>query len=140
MLGGRGRRGAAAAADRGVATRVTWVQADLADGVPEGSWDLVVASYLLSPVALAREVVLRAARDRVTRGGLLVILSHIAATPGSAPPAHVHFPDVDEQLAALDLDDDWEVLRAEVLHPRMLAPDGTVTHREDSCVVARRVR
>ncbi|MBW3665516.1 MAG: FAD-dependent oxidoreductase [Actinobacteria bacterium] len=134
------RRGAAAAADRGVATRVTWMQADLADGVPEGSWDLVVASYLLSPVALPREVVLRAARDRVARGGLLIILSHLAATPGSSPPAHVDFPNVDEQLAALDLDNDWDVLRAELLHPRMLAPDGTVTHREDSCLVARRVR
>lgn len=134
------RRGAAAAADREVATRIAWVQADLAEGLPDGTWDLVIASYLLSPVALPREIVLRAARDRVARGGLLVILSHIAATPLGPPPAHVHFPGVDEQLAALDLDDRWDVLRAELFHPRMLAPDGTVTHREDSCLVLRRTR
>lgn len=134
------RRGAAAAAERGVATRVTWLRADLADGVPEGSWDLVVASYLLSPVALPRDAVLRAARDRVARGGLLVVLSHLTATPGSPQPAHVHFPNVDEQLATLDLDDDWEVLQTDQFRPRMLAPDGTVTHREDNCLVARRFR
>jgi len=34
--------------------RVTWVRHDLADGLPDGEWDLVVAAYLHSPVELQR--------------------------------------------------------------------------------------
>ena len=43
---------AVAARAAGVAGRVTWVRHDLADGLPVGEWDLVVAAYLHSPVEL----------------------------------------------------------------------------------------
>jgi SAM-dependent methyltransferase len=57
---------------------------------------------------------------------------------GAGGHAHPHFPAPDEVIAALDLADGWEVLRAEV-HPRtQTGPDGNPAVRTDCTVKLRR--
>ena len=73
-----------AAEEAAVADRVDWLRRDLERQFPAGSWELVVASYLHSPVAFARDQVLRQAAAAVAPGGSLLVLGH-AGLPGLAP-------------------------------------------------------
>lgn len=69
-----------------------FLAADLADWVKTGgevdgnpgSFDLITASFLQSPVALPRELILRAALARLAPGGRLVLISHAAPPPWAA--------------------------------------------------------
>ena len=125
-----------AARAAGVADRVTWVRHDLADGLPDGEWDLVVAAYLHSPVELQREKVLRLAAATVTPGGCLLVIGHQGhASPEHDPPVDVTFPTADDVLAVLDLDG-WTVERAEALE--VTSPDGSSSNRIDNLVRLRR--
>ena len=60
----------------GVADRIEWLQRDLDGGLPDGTWDLVAAAYLHSPVELQREKVLRRAAAAVAPGGTLIVIGH----------------------------------------------------------------
>lgn len=127
---------AAEAAAAGVADRIEWRRQDLAEGLPEGSWDLVVAAYLHSPVELEREKVLRHAAGAVAPGGTMVVIGHQGhASPEHEPPADVTFPTADEVLMMLELDA-WTVERAEALE--VASPDGSSGSRIDNVVRVRR--
>jgi hypothetical protein len=129
---------AAAAEVAGVAEQVHWVRHDLADGLPEGEWDLVVASYLHSPVEFDREKVLRLAAAAVAPGGTLLVTGHQGAPSwGPEPPAHLTFPTPDDVLAALDLAG-WTVERAATVPVELTAPDGSPGTRVDNVVRVRR--
>jgi 2-polyprenyl-3-methyl-5-hydroxy-6-metoxy-1,4-benzoquinol methylase len=129
---------------RGVGGRITWRQADLSQGLPEEltapDHDLVLAAHLLSPVDFPRDEVLRQAAAVVAAGGLLVILSHLEPPVGATPHRRGHhaLPDVDAQLARLDLGGGWTVLRAEPVDVRHRGPDGTAATRPDTVLVLRR--
>jgi thioredoxin reductase/SAM-dependent methyltransferase len=126
------RHAAAEAAAAGVADRIEWRRQDLADGLPEGSWDLVVAAYLHSPVEFEREKVLRHAAGAVAPGGTLIVIGHQGhASPEHEPRADVTFPTADEVLKMLDLDG-WTVERAEALE--VTSPDGRSGNRIDNVV------
>jgi thioredoxin reductase/SAM-dependent methyltransferase len=127
---------ALAARTAGVADRVSWVRHDLADGLPDGEWELVVAAYLHSPVELQREKILRLAMAAVAPGGSLVVIGHQGhASPEHDPPTDVTFPTADDVLAVLDLDG-WTVERAEALE--VATPDGSSGSRIDNLVQLRR--
>ena len=129
---------AAEAGTAGVADRIEWLQHDLGGGMPEGTWDLVAAAYLHSPVELEREKVLRRAAAAVAPGGTLLVIGH--QDPASwhpDPPAHVAFPTADDVLASLDLEG-WTVERAEALDVELTAPDGSPGSRSDNVVRIRR--
>jgi SAM-dependent methyltransferase len=64
------------ASDRGVAERIDWQQADLAEWIPSAEYDLVSACFLHSPVAFPREEVLRRAATAVAPGGYLLVVGH----------------------------------------------------------------
>ena len=108
-------RAAKAAEARGVADRIDWRACNLGVEFPEGEYDLVNAAYLLSPVALPRVEILKAATGAVRPGGVLLILSHTGFPPGAdVPDQHVSFPTPQEQLDALDLPPgEWAVEAAE---------------------------
>lgn len=143
-----------AAAAAGLGARVTWVRHDLGTGVPRGSWDLVVASYLHSPVELSREEVLRAAAGAVAPGGTFLVIGHL--TGPSWGPDGGQFPSAAEVLATLGLGrsgagrsgtggsgsaagpDGWTVERAEDVRVEVTAPDGSPGSRTDSVVRLRR--
>lgn len=109
------RRAAKAAAEQGVAERIDWRPCDLGSEFPEGQYDFVNAAYLLSPVALPRVEILKAAAEAVRSGGVLLILSHTGFPPGSNAPHHdMRFPTPHEQLAELGLPEgEWSVEAAE---------------------------
>lgn len=135
-------RGAAAAAERGVADRVRLVAHDLTTWHDGRTYDLVTSCFLQSPVALDRAAILRAATDRVAAGGHLLVVAH-AAPPSwaqGAPWADQELPTVESELTALALDERWQLLVAEVRHRDAAGPDGRPGHLQDVVVLAHRTR
>lgn len=143
-------RAAVQAHSRGLgAEAVSWLQVDLGEDFPPGTYDLVSACFLASPVQLNRGKVLRRAADAVTAGGTLLIVSHAAMPPWArhrhgpdeAPSSHGpgDFPTPAEELELLGLDEDrWTVVTAEVRPRQATGPEGAVVDLEDTVIVARR--
>ncbi|WP_280430980.1 class I SAM-dependent methyltransferase [Nocardia brasiliensis] len=134
-------RARAHAAELGV-TGITWQQVDLAHSFPAGTFDLVSAQYLHSPVAQAdeRERILSRAADAVAPGGLLLIVGH-AHWPSwvTEPPADIHFPTTAEVLAALRLDPAaWTVERDDLAERDQPSPEGVPGTRQDNVLLIRR--
>jgi SAM-dependent methyltransferase len=71
-------RAATAAAQAGVSDRIDWQEHDLTRSLPAGTFDLVTAQYLHSPIAGAaeREAVFASAATAVAPGGTLLVISH----------------------------------------------------------------
>lgn len=135
--------GAEHAAAAGVGARIRWDRHDLDETFPTGSYDLVAACYLHSPVELARTAILRAAAAAVAPGGTLVIVGHAGPPSWTQPDdGHGHgvaFPSAAEVLAGLGLDAEWYVERCADVDQAMTDPDGAPATRPDSVVRARRV-
>ncbi len=133
------RRGAAAAREAGIPEdRVHFLAADLATWTPTGTYDLVAASFLQSPVHLPREEILRRAARHVAPGGRLLVVAHAAMPPWAEAHAHHHdLPTPDEQVAALGLDG-WTVEVAEVRSREATGPDGRSAVLDDTVVCLRR--
>jgi SAM-dependent methyltransferase len=128
--------GAGAAQDAGVTERISWQHGDLEADFPTGRWDLVVASYLQSPVALDRDRVLRAAAGAVRPGGTLLVLGH-ERFPASHQGARTELPTTTDVLASLDLTD-WTVERAEAV--AMASPGEGHGEHSDHVIRLRRDR
>ncbi|MFI7705014.1 FAD-dependent oxidoreductase [Nonomuraea sp. NPDC049480] len=123
------------------ADRIDWQRHDLETSFPEGSYDLVSAHYLHSPVDLPREKILRAAAAAVAPGGVLLIAGH-AGWPSweENPPFDAHFPTPQEVLDAMELaEGEWEVLRSEEVERPQSAPDGRPGTRMDNVLKVRRL-
>jgi SAM-dependent methyltransferase len=86
---------------------VDWQRHDLSVSMPEGTFDLVTASFLHSDVELPRARILRAAAELVEPGGSLLIVGHAPS------PEHPHhdLPSPEQVVAELDLD--WELATCE---------------------------
>jgi SAM-dependent methyltransferase len=136
-------RGSRASVSAGVEDQTAFVAADLATWATAARFDLVTASFLQSwPVEIPRAEILRRAAGFVAVGGHLLVTAH-AAPPHDDLPVELReyrFPTPDEDLTALQLDDTWEVIAAE-LRPRTAStPDGDPHQVVDSVVLARRSR
>ena len=121
--------------------QLSWQQIDLAQDFPSGEFDLVSACFLASPIHLPRAAILQRAAAAVAPGGTLLVVSHAAAPPWAGDSSgHKHFfPTPDEELAALDLQDDaWDIRCAEVRSREAVGPDGERGLLEDTVVIARR--
>ncbi|UXA16289.1 bifunctional 2-polyprenyl-6-hydroxyphenol methylase/3-demethylubiquinol 3-O-methyltransferase UbiG [Mycobacterium sp. SMC-4] len=132
------QRAGAQAAARGVAERIEFRQANLSEAMPQGLFDLVSAQFLQSPVHLDRQRIFGAAAAAVGPGGTLLIVDH-----GAAPPwaRHVHdhvFPTVDETLAAVGDDAQWQRVHAGAVERAAVAPDGEPAVLLDNLIVLRR--
>lgn len=128
------------AREAGVADRIAWRRHDLADGVPAGSFDLVLSSYTQSPVAFPRTAVLRAAADRVAPGGTLLVVGHSGTPSWISQDDHaVDMPDVAALIADLDLpSEEWTVDRSANVERPVTDPEGRPATRQDSVVRFRR--
>ncbi|MEU4980215.1 class I SAM-dependent methyltransferase [Streptomyces sp. NPDC021969] len=135
-------RAAVHAADAGVGDRVAWQRHELGESFPEGTFDLVSAHYLQSPVALDQRGVLRRAAAAVAPGGTLLLVLH-AGWPSwqTEPPFDAEFPTLDGVLVDLGLPDDgWTVETRETVRRASTSPDGVEGHREDHVWRLRRSR
>lgn len=132
-------RAATEAVARGLAERVQFVQMNLSEAFPEGTFDLVSAHFLQSLVYLDRKRILAAAAAAVASGGLLIIVDH-----GAAPPWAVHirdhvFPGAGEVLATIDLDEQqWERVHIGTVERQAVGPDGQEGTLLDNLIVLRR--
>jgi SAM-dependent methyltransferase len=120
--------------------KVDFQRHDLAVSFPEGSFDLVSASFLYSLGDFPREEVLRRAAAAVTPGGVLLIESHQDHGGYAATHGPMHFPSPEELIAALGLEPGrWQVLRAGTHDREQTGPDGTPAPRVDGTVKLRRL-
>ncbi|MFC6013499.1 class I SAM-dependent methyltransferase [Nocardia lasii] len=132
-------RGAQRAAEAGVS--IVWERHDLQASFPAGSFDLVSAQFLHSPVELPdeRAAILRSAAAAVAPGGVLVVGSHAAAPSWASHAMHAHvFPTIEQVLAQLALGPQWQVETAELVHTPSTSPEGVPGERADSVLRLRR--
>jgi SAM-dependent methyltransferase len=130
-----------AAEDAGdLVDRIDFQHHDLMQTFPAGTFDLVSAQFLHSPVPWDRERLLRRAADAVATNGTLLIVDHAAAPPGSRLSEHVHeFPSAEQVVDGLALDfARWDRLRVEVVERGAARPDGQAGTGLDNVIVLRR--
>ncbi|GAB2647435.1 SAM-dependent methyltransferase [Nocardia goodfellowii] len=129
-------RAAGHAEAAGVGDRITWVKHDLAQSFPEGTFDLVSAQFLHSPVEVEgeRNQILRRAAAAVAPGGALLIGSHAGWASNQHEHHHdVHFPTLEEMLDAIaGVPGEWQVQTKDEVEREWTAPDGTTGVRTDS--------
>ena len=133
-------RARAAASSRGVSDRIEFVQLDLSDGFPDGTFDLVSSQFLRSTVRLDRTTILAKAAQAIRPGGLLVIVDHGSAPPWVSKLDHHHeFPSAEEVVAGLDLaDNEFERVRVEAVERQAVGPEGQQRPWMDNVIVLRR--
>jgi SAM-dependent methyltransferase len=134
-------RAARHAAESDVADRIDWQQHDLGASFPDGTFDLVSAHFLHSPVDMPREQILRTAAAAVAPGGVLLIVGH-AGYPSwdHEHEPRVHMPTPEEVLKSLELPDgQWQVLLCEEHERIQNSPDGQPTTRTDNALKVRRL-
>ncbi|WP_227980296.1 class I SAM-dependent methyltransferase [Nocardia spumae] len=128
-------RAAAHAESAGVADRISWQRHELGVTFPEGTYDLVNAQFLQSPVALDQDGVLRRAADAVASGGTLLIVMHGGWPTWMTPdeyPFDAEFPTLDGVLESLNLSAEWTVTTHEPVRRPLTAPDGRTGTRVDN--------
>lgn len=132
--------GEATARAADVADAITWVQADLATWTPTGTYDLVSATFLHSPVAFPREEVLRRAAGALAPGGVLLIVGHAGPPPWATEHiGHERFPTPEEVHASLELDaTEWDVVTSGIIARAAVGPSGEPAELDDSVLVLRR--
>lgn len=131
--------GADRAAAAGINGTIEWERHDLALSFPAGSFDLVSACYLHSPVAFPRERVLRSGAAAVAPGGTLLIVGHAGVPSWREPDPEHHLPTPHEVLESLALPQErWEVHRSEDVTQPLPGPDGKPATRPDNVLRIRR--
>ena len=125
----------------GVGARIRWVVADLAGWQPDGTFDLVSAQFLHSPVELPRDEILRRAATAVAPGGLLTVVGHADFPPWSHHhPEPEALPTPDEVLRSLALPRaDWTVVTSALVDREATGPDGSTATLVDSVLTMRRL-
>lgn len=128
------------ARSRGVADRIEFVQHDLSETFPDGTFDLVSSHFLHSKVRLERPRILRKAAQAVRPGGLLMIVDHGSAPPWASKLDDVpEFPTAEEVLASLNLRrGEFDRVRVEEVERNVTRPDGDVVPWMDNVMVLRR--
>lgn len=136
-------RATAHAEAAGVDRAIAWERHDLEVSFPNGSFDLVSACFLHSPVEIPRGQILRRAAAAVAPGGRLLVVGHggFPSWRRHDPDDEVHLPTPGEVLADLDLPPgEWIVRRSDEATSVLTAPDGTPGTRVDNVLTVERVR
>ena len=136
-------RAKAAAAERSLEEKVTWVRADLDAWAPEGSYDLVSACFFQSPITLSRHDIVRRVAAAIAPGGLLLVVGHASVPPWAVHrhegggPELLHAAD---EAAALALPaSDWSLEVVEDRPRQVTGAEGHSADVLDAVVLARRL-
>ena len=134
------QRAATEADARGLSDRIEFVQQDLSDGFPSGTFDLISAQFLHSMIPFDRPRVLKLAAGAVQPGGSLLIVDHAGPPPWASKLDHHHdFPGAEEVIESLELDaGEWERVRVEAVEREVTGPDGQTATWIDNVIVLRR--
>jgi SAM-dependent methyltransferase len=133
-------RAKVAAGTRGVTDRIEFVQLDLSEDFPSGTFDLISSQFLHSTVYLDRSKVLANAAAALRPNGLLVIVDHGSAPPWASKLDHHHeFPSAEEVVAGMELsDDEFERVRVDAVERQAVGPEGQQRPWMDNVIVLRR--
>ena len=124
----------------GLAGSLRFEEHDLAETFPDGSHDLVVASFLQSPQDWPRARVLARAAGAVTTGGRLLITEHGKRPPGSEAAEDRVFPGAEETLASLALDPrHWRRLCVCAIARKSTRPEVQGQTAEDNVIFLQRL-
>jgi len=118
----------------------TFESRDLAGWDPDGTYDLVTASFFHSPVTFPRDEVLRRAAGAVAPGGHLLLVTHAAPPPWADPQqAHHLCVPARHEADALGLDPgQWDEVQVEDVQRETIDPDGAPATLTDGVVLLRR--
>jgi SAM-dependent methyltransferase len=122
---------------------IDWQCHDLSRTFPDGTFDLVCAQYLHTPVEVPgeRSAILRRAAAAVAPGGLLLVIGHDGHPSWPHRHAHVHLPSTVEVREGLDLDPaEWTVELEDVVERAATDPEGNPGTRRDDVLRIRRAR
>ncbi len=123
----------------GLESAIVFEKHDLGISFPAGSFDLVSALFLHSPVDFPRIQVLRQAAAAVGRGGLLLIASHGSVAPWSWSGPDTGFASADEILEDLALDlSAWRNVFVGPDVRQASGPDGQTAQVTDTHVILER--
>lgn len=124
---------------QGVQGQVEFEQHDLAQSFPNGSFDLVAASFLHSPVDWPRVEVLRKAADAVASGGHFLIVEHGSRAPWSWADPDVTYPSAQETFNALGLDEmSWSCEFIDAVPRTATGPEGQEAVVVDNVIFLKR--
>src|SRR5690606_34675627 len=117
-------RAAEHAVGAGVADRIGFVRHNLLASFPEGTFDLVSAQFLHSPVAGAgeRDAILLRAAKAVAPVGVLLIVVHAGWPSWMSEPPLFEFPTIEGTLALLEPRGPWSVETSEWVEKEMTGP------------------
>jgi len=135
------RRAEGHAESAGVSKNIDWQQHDLTFSFSDGSFDLVSAQFLHSPVDFPRERILRTAAGAVAPGGRLLVVGH-AGVPPWAPnhQSEVYLPTPQDVLESLQIDpEQWKVELLESPTRDAIGPAGQSATLTDSVLMVMRL-
>lgn len=123
----------------GVGTLTTFERHDLATSTPVGSFDLISAMFLHTPVEFDRAAALRRAAHAVAPGGLLLIGAHGSRAPWSWADPDTVYPTAEDELTSLNLDGaDWRHVFVGPIEREANGPDGQTARIIDTVVAIER--
>lgn len=132
-------RVAAGADAADVADRVHPQRHDLAESFPDGSFDLVSATYFHTPIEIPRAEVLHRAAQAVAPGGLLIVIEHASLAPWSwQADQDVRFPTPEDTLNSLQLSDSWRIEQSHAPQRTATGPAGQTATVTDNVIAVRR--
>ncbi|MDQ6782555.1 MAG: methyltransferase domain-containing protein [Actinomycetota bacterium] len=113
--------------------QITWERHDLSETFPAGSFDLVIAHYLHSPLPTRRALALQQAARAVAMGGALLVVGHASVAPWSWDP-NTELPTASEVLVEVGLGRDpaWHTVVCEDRPRQATGPNGEVATITDS--------
>jgi len=135
------KRALAQATKLGLEALIDFQQHDLTSTFPAGTFDLVSAQFLQSPLEFPRDSILQKATQAVAPGGLLLVVTH-ASVPSWGGNSHSHprFPTLEEEFALLDLvPEHWHVERMDIPERQITGPDGQPATVSDNVIAVRRL-
>lgn len=131
-------RAKALAAVHGQVDSIEFQQHDFAHSFPAGTYDLVSAQFLQSPIEFRRTEVLQKAAAAVATGGYLLIVEHGSA-PSWSPHAGMHFPSPQETFDSLELDEAaWQIEVLDTPERSITGPAGEQASIKDNVIFVKR--